>query len=488
MECATFMNSIIINKNAMNKTSKFLKLIMILIASVAITSCVQDDDYTVPNSLGEEENNSLQTLLTNATEVSIAEVKAMYQSGSVLEPVDTDIYVKGFVSSSDHTGNFFKEFFIQDKPENPTIGLKIFLNQVDSYNQFNQGREVFINLKGLYIGEERVGNGVVAIGGDIQTDQYGTKILRLHEGQVRQKVLRSSVTEEMVPLTVTFADLSNSHVGLLISVENAQFADNLAGKRYFDPSQLYDTQRIIQTCVGFDYSSFKIETSSFSSFKNELLPEGNGTITAIVNKTFDGASMVLGLNSTDDVHFTGERCSLVDASDFTTIFEEDFETAGEHVDLNFPGWTNFAQAGNRVWRERNYQGEGYASFGAFGSGQASNIGWLVTPGIDMDAQDNEFLKFQSAQHHMDSSAINTLEVLISTDYNGSDVLGATWVAVPATTATEANDWYEWVDSGLIDLSSYTGTIHVAFKVIGSDTVPLMGGTYQIDNVSVISAN
>ena len=94
------------------KTNKFLTLILVLVATFAITSCVQDDDYTVPSSLGLEENENLNALVNNATEVSIADVKAMYQEGDFIEAVETDIYVKGYVSSSDQTGNFFKEFYI----------------------------------------------------------------------------------------------------------------------------------------------------------------------------------------------------------------------------------------------------------------------------------------------------------------------------------------------------------------------------------------
>lgn len=470
------------------KTTKIFKLILVLIASVAITSCVQDDDYVVPSSLGLEENLALQTLLeSDANEVSFAEVKAMYSEGEFIEAVDTDIYVKGYVSSSDRTGNFFKEFYIQDDPTNPTSGLKIILNQVDSYNKYNLGREVYVSLKNLYIGEERVGNGVTTIGGGTETDQYGTTVISLNENQINKSLLRSSLTAEMTPKVLNFSDISNNHVGLLVRVNDVEFADNLAGKRYFDPSQQYDTKRTMQSCGGFDYTNFKLETSGFSSFKNVPLPLGNGSIIAVVSKTFDGASLILALNSTDDVNMEGVRCTLLDPSDFTTVFSEDFETSTNNTNLDFPGWTNFAEEGSRIWREKTFSGNGYTEFSSFGSNDDVNIAWLVTPGIDMDAQNNEFLNFKGAQHHL-SSVENTLEVFVSTDFNGSDVLGATWTQVAATVPTQANDWYEFVDSGLIDLSSYTGTLYVAFKVVGSGNDDSLTGGYQIDDLSIIASN
>ncbi|MFH4963585.1 DUF5689 domain-containing protein [Gaetbulibacter sp. M235] len=471
----------------MKNIKRILMLMVAVVASFTIASCVQDDDFVVPSSLGIEENSRLKTLLDGATEVSMADVKAMYQEGDFIEAIDTDIYVKGYVSSSDQAGNFFKEFFIQDSPTNPTIALKVILNQVDTYNQFNLGREVYISLKGLYIGEERVGNGVTTIGGGTETDQYGTTVTSLSLNQIKLSVLRSENTMEITPLVVTFSEITKAYVGLLISVENVEFADNLAGKRYFDPTQDYDTQRTLQACGGFNYTQFSLETSAFASFQNELLPTGNGTITAVVSKTFDGSSLILALNTTDDVNFTNSRCSLLDPNDFTTLFEEDFQSATNNTNLNFVGWTNFAEAGSWVWREKVFSGNGYTEFSTFNSGSPSNIAWLVTPGFDMDAQDNEFLNFKTAQHHLESPD-NTLEIFVSTDYDGTNVLAATWEPISATLASQSNSWYEFIDSGLIDLSSYTGTLYVAFKVVGSGTDTTLDGAYQVDDFSIIASN
>ena len=206
-----------------------------------------------------------------------------------------------------------------------------------------------------------------------------------------------------------------------------------------------------------------------------------------MSKTFDGASLILALNSTDDVNMEGERCTLLDPSDFNTVFSEDFQSATNNTDLDFAGWTNFAEAGTYRWREKTFSGNGYTEFSTYNSGSPSNIAWLVTPGFDMDAQDNEFLNFKAAQHHLDSPE-NTLEVFVSTDYDGTDVLGATWTPVAANLPSQANDWYAFVDSGLIDLSSYTGTLYVAFKVVGSGTDTTLDGAYQIDDFSIIATN
>jgi len=462
------------------KTNKFLTLILSFVAVIAITSCVEDDDFTVPSSLGNEENAALATLLETSTEVDMTFVQGLYTSGTAPEQITADIYVKGYVSSSDATGNFYKEFFMQDAPSNPTKALKLIVSQSDSYNQFNLGREVFINLKGLYVGEERVGNGVYTIGGAIETDQYGTTVEQLDENQVKTKILRSGVTADMIPLSKTFSTINGSNVGMLVSVDNVEFVNNLAGKAYFDPIDEYDTQREMISCEGDDYGSFQLETSSFASFKQEPLPVKNGTITAVIVKTFDGSQLVMALNSIGDVNFTEERCSPPDS----TIFE-DFQDAVDGTDLDLPGWTNFAEAGSRVWREETYQGNGYAEFGSFNSQDASNIAWLVSPSVDMDAQNNVFINFRAAQHHLDSND-NTLEVFVSTDFDGTNVLAATWEQLTVNVPTTANSWYEFVDSGLVDISEYSGTLYVAFKVTGSGTDLDLDGSYQIDDFKILA--
>ena len=146
------------------KTINLKNYLLALLTNVAIVSCVQDDDFSVPESVGDEENKALTVILdsiaTTAIDVvTISELKAMYNSDpngdgdnydAIPFRVDTDIVIIGYVSTSDLTGNFYKELYLQDSPENPTAAIKVILNQVDSYNRFNKGREVYIRLRPVY--------------------------------------------------------------------------------------------------------------------------------------------------------------------------------------------------------------------------------------------------------------------------------------------------------------------------------------------------
>lgn len=466
------------------KTNKFLTLLLVMVASLAIVSCVQDDDYTIPSSLGTEETEGLDALIASSTSITVAEAKSYFVPGEVT-PITTNVYVKGYVSSSDQTGNFYKEFFLQDSPTNPTAAIKVVLNQVDSYNQFNFGREVFINLNGLFVGEVRSNDDVIAIGGKANTDD---EVEALTANQIPSFVFRSQITETMVPLVLTFSQINDSNIGIFVMVEDAQFSDSLDGEFYVDPFDDFDTSRSIQSCEGFGFTSFPLETSSFANFAQQPLPtDGGGTISGVITKTFNGSNLVMALNNTNDVNFTNSKCEPLDINDFTTIFEEDFNEGIDNTNLNIADWTNFAEEGGELWTEQVFSNNGYAEFSGYFTGDDVNIGWLISPGIDMDSQDNEFLNFKTAQHHLDS-VDNTLEVFVSTNYDGNDVLSATWEPITANLASMSNSWYSFTDSGLIDISSYSGTLYVAFKVTGSGTDTQLDGAFHVEDFTVLATD
>ncbi|NBL65446.1 DUF5017 domain-containing protein [Flavobacterium sp. NST-5] len=167
----------------------------------------------------------------------------------------------------------------------------------------------------------------------------------------------------------------------------------------------------------------------------------------------------------------------------SALFFEDFnDNTNYETPLNTEGWSTVAEAGTVVWRERVFTDDnaGYAEFSSFNSGQPSNIAWLITPAINLEGGEKK-LTFQSAQHHLESAS-NTIEVFVSTDYDGTNATTANWQPLTANFADMDNDWYEYVNSGTIDLSNYNGEIFIGFKATGNGTT--LAGGFQIDNVIV----
>jgi hypothetical protein len=198
---------------------------------------------------------------------------------------------------------------------------------------------------------------------------------------------------------------------------------------------------------------------------------------------------ILGLVLVALLSFTG--CSPEDdiklPNETSFKFYEDFSTfteANEGNPIALTDWTNFAQVGTVKWNEGFYSGTKYAEFTSYQSGEASNIAWLISPAINMDTMEHETLAFDVAQAYVSTSA-NSIELLISTDYDGTNVLAANWVPITFKTPPlvyESN--FDFFSSGLIDLSGYTGNIYLAFRCKGSGTNTSLDGTYELDNIRI----
>ena len=134
-------------ESMMNFNSRFTHFI---ITAVLVVSCQQEDIFDIPYSLGAEENQMLSTLLSDVESgtmsmISITQLKGLRVSGEAVE-ITSDLVMKGYVTSSDSTGNFYKEIYLQDDPTSPTDAIRLLINLADSYNMFNLGREIYINL------------------------------------------------------------------------------------------------------------------------------------------------------------------------------------------------------------------------------------------------------------------------------------------------------------------------------------------------------
>ena len=446
-----------------------MKLITkISIASLLILfafSCVQDDDYAVPQSIGLEENQKLVELLAeiesgSADLMTISEVKNLFVNGEVNE-IESNLVVRGFVSSSDYTGNFYKEFYMQDEIENPSAGIKVSINQVDSYNQFNVGREVYIKLQGLSIGETNSGDGVIAIGGG--GNAAGDEVSEISENRASDCILRSSNSFSLVPLALTLSDINDSHIGLYVSGLSAQFSAGLDGLTYVDPDEDYDTQRDLESCV--DSGTLKLETSAFSNFNDSMLPtDGSGTISGIITRDYFGDNRVMMLNTKDDVNFDSSRCDPLFADDFSSN--------------NLNNWMVVNVNGEQEWEITPYGNPApSAKISGYSGGSNANEDWLITNSIDVISLSTVTLNFQSVVRYNGPS----LEVYASSDYSGGDpTTDGNWSELSVILDTDNSSWSSWTDSGNVDLSSYAGgNLYIAFKYVSTSSA---SATYEIDNV------
>src|SRR5690606_14175976 len=144
-----------------------------------------------------------------------------------------------------------------------------------------------------------------------------------------------------------------------------QFPTGLAGvEHYGNLNNTFGVNRPVENCEG---QTVILRTSGFADFKNLTLPEGNGTLTAILS--IFNSEVQLFINDVTDVDMTGERCSNGGPGDAVELpFSQNFEeqSAGTGMTVNIEGWTNVnVNGGTRVSEVREFDNNKYAQTSAF---------------------------------------------------------------------------------------------------------------------------
>ena len=156
--------------------------------------------------------------------------------------------------------------------------------------------------------------------------------------------------------------------------------------------------------------------------------------------------------------------------DIAIINAEDFndETLGT--------WSEYNVIGEQIWVPSSYSGEYYAKMSGYSGGNNENEDWLISPALNFDNYTDEVLSFTSAMNYPGPP----LELKISSDYDGvSDPNSATWINLEPEWSQGS---YEWVESGNVDVSSYSGSsVYFAFKYMSTIDE---SSTWEIDNILI----
>ncbi|OAB80092.1 DUF5689 domain-containing protein [Cochleicola gelatinilyticus] len=184
----------------------------------------------------------------------------------------------------------------------------------------------------------------------------------------------------------------------------------------------------------------------------------------------------------------GVDCGVADTVGNNELFSDFFENQTPAEPISNNGWTNYSEAGAQLWEAYAEAGTNpslgiSARVGSFMSGEESTISWLITPQIDLGAQDGETIDFKTSTNFPDGSE---LEVLFSNDWDGTEanITSANWeVLLVATVAQNEDPFGDWIFSENVKLDCVNGTGYVAFKYTGSGN-PDFDGTYELDEITI----
>lgn len=451
------------------------QIAIVLVSFVLLIGCVKDDDFSIPEGLEGITEYPNQDAEFNSISSVLGSYGSNNNSPFTYEeegPGVSEKYTEGYVVSSDEGGNFYKELIIQDAPENPTAAIVIQADKNPLFTQYQFGRKVFVKLNGLTVGES---NGVLQLG---RLD--GEQIARIPSTLVVEHITRAAEIATIVAKEVSISDFSDELESQYIRLTDMQFSSDLVvGKTTTfaaESSDSFDGERQLESCA--TGNSVILSTSTFSDFKSLNLPANRGSIEGVLTRDFFDDFYTIYINTPEGIDFEGERCD--------PVFEETFSSAVDNTDLDIEGWINYAEAGSVVWTEQVYSGNGYAEYNPYNSGDNSNIGWMITPAIDLDAQEGEFLTFET-EHAYPDSGHDPLDVLISTDFDGTEtgIATATWTELTFDVSyiVDFGTWFNFTSSGNVDISGYSGDAYIAFRYTGSDSAN-QNMTLHVDNVRV----
>ena len=198
-----------------------MKKTFVILASalLALASC-QEWEPVFTGSYDDVYMYEAQELEVTAT---IAELKELYAKHGVLKIEDDDMVISGRVISDDHSGNIYRELYIQD--ETGVISVKLGLTSL--YCDYKLGQTVYVKCGGLTIGQY---NGMPQLGVDDPTGEYETSYLD-NRYLIDAHVIRGAWGDPVPPLVVTEAELqaaltegyTNKLWGQLVTISDLQY-------------------------------------------------------------------------------------------------------------------------------------------------------------------------------------------------------------------------------------------------------------------------
>lgn len=259
----------------MKKT--LLYIASLLIASAGFVSC--DDDFErFPMQLPEatwQANTTIAELKLN----NWSDNDPNYANEIGLTESGEHIIIKGRVTTSDQSGNIYKNFVIDDG----TGALTVSVNMKNIYQSYLRGQEVVIDATGLYIGKY---NGMLQLGSKLwyesgsvwETSYMEEDVLKAHAQQNGlSNVSEIDTMVVTIPQLNEYKNNKEQFVGMvsrLVKLENVRWEDG--GKEFAGTA---NANRYVIDEAG---NKILFRNSAYSDFSYDLLPYANGDVIGIL--------------------------------------------------------------------------------------------------------------------------------------------------------------------------------------------------------------
>lgn len=399
----------------------------------------------------------------------ISEVRALYKGTNVT--INQDIAIRGIITSDYRDakdgglGNATsaKNLVLQD--ESAGIAVRMTADN----KTMAKGDEVIISLKGLSLQSYE---------GTLQINNVPpTKISTVSTGN------------KVEPIAITAAQLvSGEYESRYVVVSDVQSA------KADDGTWVEGGVHTNKNFISKNGETFLVFSSKYSSFGDERVPSGSGSLKGIVVIFRD--DIQLSLTSKDDyAALTGERFTVeADVQSKTvgdyakwsavapvSLFHEEFmdipEKGREYITDEWMFYTSDGSSVNTGWKTAYYNWNKYMEIAPSNSILDEVVSYALMPPLDVNGADVKKLNVKLALYYSQKRDNSIFEVVASEDFEG-DFETATWEVVDDLTFFQGAKTNEW-ESYTVDLSEYASQsqLAVALRYTGKMN------TYRLDNVS-----
>ena len=403
---------------------------------------------------------------------------------------ESEVIIKGRVTSTDVAGNIYKYMVIQDTQTGEA--LKVSVDAGSLSGTFPLGQVVAIKCKGLVLGRYA---DMVQLG--IET--FNTNYSRIEPGRIpypyfdaRVQCIGTPDTTAIIVQEITIPELlacDSTMYGRLVRIKDVHFTGlGDGGERLSDADKIFAPSTFNGTYnVGYpqarqiadaDGNVAYISSSEYARFADLRIPDEDqwGDVVALVswykNSPTTEGEIQLTIRTLNDLEGfeTGSAPTPTPA-----IFSETFlnGTLGE--------FTAYSVTGTQTWRANNQYG---ATISGYQNGSShANEDWLISPAIDLSGKASATIVFEHAINFADMANLTNNHTLwVSDNYNSGDPSTATWTQVTIASYASGNSWTFSPSGDCVVPSQYLKAgVRLAFKYMCDDTA---SSTWEIKNLNV----
>lgn len=266
----------------MRTYTKYIAIFLSLAVFVALPSC---EKYSDPGP----QDVDLSNLRVTHT---IAELKALYEAGGYT--ILHDVVIQGKVSTEDTEGNLYRTMDIEDE----TGGIELKMGLSNLTLRYKRGSTVYVKCAGLTLGQY---GGVVNLGYHSVDPKYETGFV---PDRMVPKVLIAGAPGEIQARPLKIEELSMQYANTLIRLDDVQFVDTELGETWADAKNKELVSAVNRTLVDRNGRTVIVRTSSYARFAAAQLPEGSGSVVALLT-FFNGTPQLTVIKLADiDMHAT----------------------------------------------------------------------------------------------------------------------------------------------------------------------------------------